>query len=163
MAQYTTNVQATSNSVANTDDVFVELKAPSAITIKVKRVRVGFSDGTATAGVDNHFRIKLMRWDTTTAGTSTAFTPIKRNANAPISVLPASGSCKIKSGTTALALGTTNVETVDIVSPNGRALYEWLARDDDDMIVVKPASCFAVVLASAVTAQKFTVSVDHIE
>lgn len=163
MAQYTTNVSATSNSSTNTADVFVELKAPSAITIKVKRVRVGFSDGTATAGVDNYFMVKLYRWDTTTGGSSTAFTPIPRNANSPISVLPASGSCKVKTTTTALALGTTNVTIVDQVSVNGRALYEWLARDDDDMIVVKPASLFAVVLASGVVSQKFTVTVDHVE
>lgn len=163
MAQYTTNVSATSNSTANTADVFVELKAPSAIQIKIKRVRVGFSDGTATIGVDNYFMVKLYRWDTTTAGSSTAFTPVLRNANLPISVLPASGSCKIKTTTTALALGTTNVTIVDQISVNGRALYEWLARDDDDMIVVKPASCFAVVLASGVVSQKFTVTVDHLE
>lgn len=163
MPQFTTNVSATSNATANTADVFVELKAPAAITIKVKRVRIGYSDGTATIGVDNYFMAKLYRWDTTTAGTSTAFTPVLRNANLPISVLPASGSCKVKNGTTALALGTTNVTIVDQISINGRALYEWLARDDDDMIVVKPASCFAVVLQSAVVSQKFTVTVDHVE
>ena len=159
MAQYTTNVQATSNSSANTPDIFVELKAPAAVTIKIKRVRVGYSDGTATAGVDNHFLIKLMRWDTTTAGTATTFTPIKRNANAPAPV----ATCKIKTATTACAAGTTNVETLDLIAPNGRALYDWLARDDDDMIVVKPASLFSVMLQSSVVSQKFTVSVDHVE
>lgn len=157
--QYTANVQATSNTSTNTDDVFIELNSTSGLIIKVKRVRVGYSDGTATAGVDNHFRIKLMRWDTTTGGSSTSFTAIKRNANQGA----ASTTVKIKNGTTALALGTTNVETLDIISPNGRALYEWLARDDDDMIVVKPASFFAVVIASAVVSQKFTVTVDWIE
>lgn len=157
MAQYTlNNATATSNATINTDDVFIEVKAPVSTSFKVKRVRVGFSDGTATAGVDNNFRIKLMRWDTTTAGTSTAFTPIKRDANSPAAV----STVKIKSGTTALALGTINIETIDIIGPNGRALYEWLARDDQDKIVVKPASLFAVVLSSAVISQKFTVSVD---
>lgn len=158
MAQYTTNVQATSNTTINTADVFVELKAPTGVTIKIKRVRVGFSDGTATAGVDNYFMVKLYRWDTTTAGTGT-FTPIARNGNAPAAVATA----KVKQTTTAMALGTTNVTIVDQISVNGRALYEWLARDDDDMIVVKPASLFSVVIASGVASQKFTVSVDHVE
>lgn len=157
MAQYTTNVQTTSNGTANTPDTFIELKAPTGVTIKIKRVRVGFSDGTDTAGVDNHFVVKLYRWDTTTAGTTTTFTPVPRNANLQAAVATA----KIKSG--ACALGTTNVTIVDLISVNGRALYEWLARDDDDMIVVKPASLFAVVLASPVISQKFTVSVDHLE
>lgn len=159
MAQYTSNVSATSNTTINTADVFVELKAPSNVTIKIKRVRVGFSDGTATAGVDNYFMVKLYRWDTTTGGSATTFTPIQRNANSQAPV----ATCKVKNGTTALALGTTNVTIVDQISINGRALYEWLARDDDDMIVVKPASLFSVVLQSGVASQKFTVSVDHVE
>ena len=159
MAQYTSNVSATSNTTINTADVFLELKAPANVTIKIKRVRVGFSDGTATVGVDNYFMVKLYRWDTTTGGSSTTFTPIQRNANLPAAV----ATCKVKTTTTALALGTTNVTIVDQISVNGRALYEWLARDDDDMIVVKPASLFAVVLQSGVVSQKFTVSVDHVE
>jgi hypothetical protein len=100
-----------------------------------------------------------MRWDTTTGGTSSAFTPIKKNANASA----AAATVKIKSGTTALALGTTNVETVDIIGPNGRALWEWVARDDDDMIQVKAAGLFAVVLASPVASQKFSVTVEWVE
>ena len=160
MAQYTSNVQATSNSSTNTEDLFLELKSSSSTTyFTVKRVRVGFSDGTDTAGVDNHFRIKLVRYDTTTGGTTASFTPVARDANKQAAVT----TCKIKSGTTACALGTTNVTVVDLISVNGRALYEWLARDDDDMIVVKPGSLFCVALQSSVVSQKFTVSVDHIE
>ena len=160
MPQYIANVQATSNTTINTEDVFIELKAPASVTFKVKRVRVGYGDGTQTAGVDNHFRIKLARWDTTTAGSATTFTPIARNGNSPASILT---SCKIKNGTTALALGTTNVTVVDLISVNGRALYEWLSRDEDDYVVVKPASCFAVVIQSSVVSQLFTASCDWVE
>lgn len=159
MAQYTVNVQATSNTSINTEDVFVEIKAPTAITFKVKRVRVAYGDGTQTAGVDNHFRVKLARWDTTTGGSSTAFTPIARNANSNV----ATSTVKIKTTTTALALGTTNVLTLDTVAVNGRAIYEWIARDDDDFWIVKPASLFAVVIQSAVVSQLFTVTVDFVE
>ena len=159
MAQYLVNVQATSNTSTNTEDVFVEIKGASNVQFKVKRVRVGYSDGTATAGVDNHFRIKLARWDTTTGGSSTTPTIIVKNANLPA----ATSTGKVKTGTTALALGTTNVQTVDLISVNGRALYEWLARDEEDYIVVKPASCFAVVLQSSVVSQLFTVTVEWVE
>jgi|SRR6266487_962075 len=159
MGQYVANVQATSNTTINTEDVFIELTAPASTTIKIKRVRVGFSDGTSTAGVDNHFRVKLLRYDTTTAGSSTAFTPIKRNQNSPAAV----ATCKIKTGATALALGTGTVTIIDLIAPNGRALYEWLARDDDDMIVTKAAGLFAVVIQSAVASQLFTASVDWVE
>lgn len=159
MGQYAVNVQATSNSTINTDDVFVEIKAAASVIFKIKRVRVGFGDGTQTAGVDNHFRIKFMRWDTTTAGSATTSTIIPKNAN----LAAASATGKQKTGTTALALGTTNVTTVDILSVNGRALYEFLARDEEDYIVVKPASCFGLVLSSAVVSQLFTVTVEWVE
>lgn len=161
MAQYVTNVQATSNSTINTEDLFLELKAPTGVTIKIKRVRVGFSDGTDTAGVDNYFRIKTVRYDTTTAGTTG--TPgvdrVAKNANMPA----ATATSKGKSTTTACVLGTTNVSVVDLISVNGRALYEFVARDEDDYIVVKPASCFCVALQSGVVSQKFTVTVEHCE
>ena len=160
MGQFKSVVQATSNTTINTEDLFVELKAPAAVTIKIKRVRVGFSDGTATAGVDNHFRIKMVRYTTSTAGTTAAFTPVPINANGPVA---ATGAVKIKSGATACVLGTTAVVVVDLISVNGRALYEWLARDDDDMIVTLPGQCFCVALQSAVASQLFTVTVDHVE
>jgi hypothetical protein len=160
MPQYITNVQATSNSTINTEDVFIELKAAASTTFKVKRVRVGFSDGTDTTGQDNHFRIKFARWDTTTAGTSSTLTPVPKDQNKAASGLT---SAKGKTTTTALALGTGTVTVVDLISVNGRALYEWLARDEDDYIVVKPAGCFAVVLQSAVVSQKFTVTCEWVE
>lgn len=159
MVQYTINVQATSNSSTNTDDVFVEITAASGKQFKVKRVRASFSDGTDTAGVDNHFRVKLYRWDTTTGGTSASFTPVPRNQNSAA----AASTVKIKSGTTALALGTGTVTIVDTLTPNGRAMYEFLARDEDDKVIVKTAGLFAVVIASPVVSQHFSVSVDFEE
>lgn len=161
MAQYTTVVQATSNSTINTEDLFLELKAAASTIIAIKRVRVGFSDGTDTTGQDNHFRIKLVRYTTTTGGTTTtpAVDRTPRNAN----LATATAASKGKSGTTACALGTGSVTIVDLVSPNGRALYEWLARDEHDMIITTVAGCFCVAIQSAVASQKFTVTVDHIE
>lgn len=156
MTQYIVNNIATSNTTINTDDVWIEVKAPAAVTLKVKRIRVCFGNGTATAGLDNSIRIKFMRWDTTTGGTSLTPTTNKKNANLNASTATVKG----KNTTTALALGTTNVETLDVVGVNARAIYEWIARDDDDMIVVKPASCFGLVLSSGVTAQVLTGTVE---
>src|SRR4029077_17895832 len=99
MGQFKTMVQATSNTSINTEDLFLELKAPASVTIKIKRVRVGFSDGTATAGVDNHFRVKLVRYTTSTAGT-TATPTVDRaptNANSTAAIATSKG----KSTTTA--------------------------------------------------------------
>lgn len=158
MAQYSIVSVATSNTSVNTDDTFVEIDSPATVCIKIKRVRVGWGDGTQTAGVDNHFRVKLIRTVTGTAGAGTAFTPVKRNATS----VAAGSTVKIKNGTTALALGGT-VTIVDQFAPNGRALFEWIARDDDDMIVTAPGEFFAVVIASSVVSQLMTVSVDFVE
>ena len=158
MAQYSIVSVATSNGTVNTDDTFVEIDAPASVSIKVKRVRVGWGDGTQTAGVDNHFRVKLMRWTTGTGGAGTAFTPVKRNATS----VAAGSAVKIKNGATALALGTTT-QIVDQFAPNGRALFEWIARDDDDMIATAPGEYFAVVISSSVISQLFTVTVDFME
>lgn len=161
MAEYNLTVNATSNTSTNTDDVFVELGAASGVQFKVKRVRVGFGDGTQTAGVDNHFKIKLYRWDVTTAGSSSAGTIVKKNPLAP-----ASGTgAKVKNGATALALGGTNVEILDNINPNGRAIYEWIARDEDDYWWTKSgtAAFFAIVIASPVASQKFQVTVEWVE
>jgi hypothetical protein len=161
MAEYALTVNATSNTSTNTDDVFVELGAASGVQFKVKRVRIGFGDGSQTAGVDNHFRVKLYRWDTTTGGSSTGGTIVKKNPLSPAAVTTA----KVKNGTTALALGTTNVEILDQVGPNGRALWEWIARDEDDYWWSKSgtAGFFAIVIASAVVSQKFQVTVEWVE
>lgn len=158
MAQYSIVCVATSNTVVNTDDGFVELKAPNTITIKIKRVRIGWGDGTATAGVDNYFRVKIMRWTTGSVTAGTSFTPVKRNATSVAAV----STSKIKATTTAFALGTTT-EILDQMSVNGRAIIEWIARDDDDMIVTKPGEYFAVVISSGVVSQAFTITVDFLE
>jgi len=158
MAQYSIVCVATSNGTVNTDDGFVELKAPASITVKVKRVRVGWGDGTATAAVDNMFRVKIMRWTTGSGATGIAFTPVKRNGTSVAAI----STVKIKNTTTAFALGTTT-DIVDQIPINGRAIYEWIARDDDDMIVTKPGEYFAVVISSAVVSQAFTVTVDFLE
>lgn len=158
MAQYSIVAIATSNTSVNTDDGFIEIDSPATITIKIKRVRIGLGDGTIIAGVDNHFRIKLMRWTTGSGSAGTAFTPVKRNGTSVAAV----STVKIKNGTTAFALGTTT-EIVDQIAPNGRALYEWIARDDDDMIVTKPGEYFAVVISSPIASQTFTVSCDFME
>jgi hypothetical protein len=156
MAEYSLTMNATNNSTS-TDYVFVELGAGSGVQFKVKRVRVGYSDGTATVGVDNHFRITLYRWDTSTAGSSIAGTIIKKNPFAPNALTTA----KIKNGATNLALGTTNVEILDIVGTNARAMWEWVANDEDEYWWSKSgtAGFFAVVIATPSSGQKFQVSV----
>jgi hypothetical protein len=166
MVQYVVGCTATSNSSANTQDAWIELQAPSGMMIKIKRVRVGFGSGTQSAGVDNHFLLQFYRYTTSNSTVNAAagslFTQ-RSPGNAKASQLT---TVKVKNGTTAFTLGTGTVQLVDQISINGRALYEWLARDDDDMIFTTGAAaaeCFAIAITSNVASQVFTATIDWIE
>jgi hypothetical protein len=176
MAQFTVGLTATSNSSINTQDLWIEIGGTTAATLKVKRVRAGYGSGLQSAGIDNSFLVQFYTYNTTTGGAPTTLTlPTSnssvnsasgnlfatRNANYGTTV-PAGLTVKVKNATTPLVLGTTSVQLQDQISPNGRALYEWLARDDDDMIVTTPAHFFAVALAAATASQVFTMTVDFI-
>src|SRR5213082_2400040 len=74
MVQYVVGCTATSNSTINTQDVWIELQAPSSLMIKIKRVRVGFGSGLQSAGIDNNFLVQLYRYTTTSTTTPTTIT-----------------------------------------------------------------------------------------
>jgi len=126
MAQYTINVNATSNSSANTDDVFIQLVNTAAVTAMVKRVRVSFP---ATTPADFEAQIKVARFSATSAATTTAASELKRRQNGP------AGICTgfTKSGTNAFGTGTVT-DTVIQASVNTRSVFEWIARDEYDYI-----------------------------
>src|SRR2546425_3114223 len=124
--EFTSNVQGTSNSGANTDDVFILLKAAASQTILLKRVRVSFP---ATTPGDFEAQIVVARDSATGAGTTLAGTALKRRQSGP-----ASGSTvQTKSTTNTFAQGT-NVDKVIKASVNTRSVFEWIARDEYDYI-----------------------------
>lgn len=170
MPQNTAGVTATSNTSAGTQDLFIEIKAPSSGQFFVKRVRVSLGNAAETTGQDGDYFVQLYRYTTTTAGSATSLSfPaasalsshaanfwIGRNPNNVNSVV----TIKVKNGTTALAIGSGTVQILDEISVNGRAVYEFLARDDDDMWSPPTSGCFAVALICSVASQVFNVTVD---
>jgi hypothetical protein len=159
MPQYTAWVNATSNSSAGTQDLFIEVKAASANCINMKRIRVALGSGAETVGQDGNFLIQLYRYNTTTAGTTASFTPVPRDGNRAA----AGSTCKTKSGTTACVIGTTSVTQLEQIVVNGRAIFEWLARDDEDMWVTLAGDLFCIAVTCSVASQKFSVSCDWVE
>lgn len=157
MARYSVTVNATSETIVNTEDIFVEL-ALSTVSYKVKRVRVRLGDGTATAGVDNDYRVRLLSMQTAGSGGTTA-TEVARHTGGDAADVVAT----VKNGTTDFDLGTEN-NTFDQVVKNGRETYEWIAFDENDTIILHPTTAsgniFAVVIQSAVVSQKFQVTVE---
>jgi hypothetical protein len=127
MAEYISNVAATSNGSANTFDEFIEIKAASSTSVQIKRVRVSFI--TTTPG-DNECSIKLMRnsgGGTFTSGT--VFTPLKIRQLAPA----ATATCTIKNGSNGATLGT-NVDLPIYAGINTRSVFEWIAADQEEWI-----------------------------
>lgn len=126
MAQYTVNVNATSNSGANTDDVFLAINNTAAVSAMVKRVRVSFP---ATAPADYEAQITVQRFTATSAATTSAGTEVKRRFTAPVAICVTN----TKSGTNAFGTGTVS-DTVIKASVNTRSVFEWIARDEYDYI-----------------------------
>jgi hypothetical protein len=125
MAQYICTVQATTNTSINTEDTFMDLEAPASFAFKVKRIRVSHN----TAASDSNTRIKIFRKTAIGAG-SVGGTEVKKN---PLSATP-QVVATVKNGTSTYAVGTTT-DLIDEVQVNGRGIWEWVARDDDDMII----------------------------
>jgi len=174
MVWYSVGCMATSNSTINTQDLFLEIKAATNAIIKIKRVRVQLGSGKETTGQDGNFLLQLYRYTTTTAGSSTALTyPSSSSAAGGASgnmwtarsalAQNAGSTAKVKTGTTACVIGTGSVQVLDQVVIPGRAVFEWIARDDEDMYISPTAGCFAIAIACSVASQIFTMTVDYQE
>jgi hypothetical protein len=149
MPQYVAWVAATTNSSAGTQDLFVEVKGASGVEINIKRVRAALGNNAQTVGQDATFIVQKYRYTTTTAGSTTSFTPVPMDGNRSA----ANATAKVKTGTTACVIGTGSVININAPPVNGRAIFEWVARDDEDMIVTLPSDCFCVALQCAVASQ----------
>lgn len=146
-----------SNATLNTEDTFLEL---SGTVVYIKRVRARLMGTSATvlatAGLDNDWKIRLVR-KTAGGATGTAGTAVRMNQQSRTS----GATVTIKNTTTAFTTATLG-DIVDSAVVNGRAIYEWVARDDDDMIITHPTlasgGMFAILITSAVASQVFDIS-----
>lgn len=125
MAEYIARVQATSNTSANTEDEFIELRGAASTGFLLKRVRISVN----TQNSDVNVTARIISLASGTGGSGTSFTPLKKRPTAPA----ATTVCTVKNGTTALALGGTPV-TIEQVNMNGRAIWEWIPRGNEEYI-----------------------------
>jgi len=125
MAQYTSVVNATSHATLNTEESWIEILPPSAVSVLLKRVRVSFPFTTVS---DVPCEIRVVR-SSAGGATGTSGTITERRPNGPASV----STSTIKNGTSAFTVGTV-VDTVMRATVNTRGVFEWVARDERDII-----------------------------
>lgn len=157
-SEFSATVNATSNGTVNTQDTFIEL---SGVILGVKRIRARLGDGTATAGLDNDWRIDIVR-KTAGGATGTSGTAVKLNVMGAAS----GATVTVKNGTSAFTTATIQ-NTIDTAVVNGRAIFEWVARDEDDFvrnhITLGSGGMIGILIQSAVVSQKFQVTAYWVE
>jgi hypothetical protein len=150
LGQYLAEVQATTNSSANTEDTFIELKAAASTSLLIKRVRVSVN----TAASDDVFTVRLLRNSAAGSGGG-AYTPLKKRQLAPASTV----TCNVKQTTSAFSVGS-NTDVPDRVNVNGRAIWEWIPRGSEEFIETASAAYFAVGIACSAASKKVDVTVE---
>lgn len=136
MAQYITFVQATSNSAANTEDTFILLTGAASTSFFLKRVRI--STNTPNSDVDVTGRICLL---SAAGSTGTSGTIVKKRPLAP----SATTTSTVKNGTTAYTVGSVT-SSYDQVNVNGRAIWEWIPRGNEEYIDSGSAGLVSIVV-----------------
>ncbi len=134
MGSYIHTVSATSNGTINTDDLFTELN-PAAIAL-IKRVEIS----VRTPASDARIIARLGRFTTAGAG-GVAGTEVQKDqgGRAP------DAAVLEKNGATNFTLGTLGDDYLT-AAINGRAIWTWVPRGDEEKIRVEAAEFFGVVL-----------------
>lgn len=138
MGTYVSQVSATSNSSANTEDEFVELTAAASTSAFVKRVRI--SCNTPNSDVTITARICIMSGQGGGYGSGTSVK--KRLGQAAPACFTTN---RIKSGTTPFTLGGIT-STVYQDNVNGRSIWEWIPRGNEEFIDSGIAGIVAVLI-----------------
>lgn len=134
MGSYIHTVSATTNGTINTDDLFAELN-PANIA-KIKRVEIA----VRTPASDARIIARLARFSTAGTG-GVAGAEVEKDGGGR----PADAAVLEKNGATNFTLGalTDDFLTVPV---NGRAIYTWVPRGEEEKIRIEAAEFFGVVL-----------------
>ena len=124
MGQYCSIVSATSNGSGDTEDTFLDITPAASRTVKIVRIRVSCN----TAADDSRIRVKVCRKSAQGTG-SIAGIITKKDPGVDTSA----NSTQKKDTTVAFTAGTI-VDVVYDDNFNARAVWEFVARSDADMI-----------------------------
>lgn len=154
-ASYQVPVSGATFTTANTEEWYIVITPPAAVSLRIKKIRFKCNAGTGATAVDRYFKLKICSL-TGAPTTGTSSTP--RSINENLSV--AQSTCLVRSGTAATSFtGGTITKTFDTISLWYNLQFEWYAMDADDQIVLIPGEKFGLGGTSSTSSQTFTASV----
>ena len=149
MPIYETTVTATSNSVAGTEDQFVEIVMAASSAGRIRRVSVS----AQTPSQDCTTTVKLRR-NSAAGATGTGGTATKQDAQ----MRNTSATANVKNGVNNFTVGT-NVDIPHIENFNGRTTWQWIPRNMQEEIITVGGNRFAVGIQCSSASVVHTVSV----
>lgn len=153
---YKVTCRATSNSVVNTFDAFVMAYIPTSPqqTSRVKRVKVT----SPAAASDANIRIQFIR-SSNIAFNQLTVTPVKKNPLSPASTLT---QALIKDTTVDTSTVGNTVDIIDDFNINARSVFDWVAVDRDDMIVIGPTSTPGDIFTLAISCSAASTAINAV-
>lgn len=124
------------NLAPATDTLLIEIQTPSNQTIKIKKIRISYGDGTQLVVADGTKSVALITESVAGTGGST-YTPIALDGSTTAS------TATVKTG---LMTKGTVASTIDDMSIHSGTDFLWQAADEDDKIVLTPGSIFGIVV-----------------
>jgi hypothetical protein len=131
-------VQATSNASANTEDEFIELTAASGLSAFLKRVRISCNSPNSDVAITARVCILSAGGSGYTTGSA-----VKKRQNAPTAAVFT--TIRVKNGTSAFSLGTVS-STLHQDNVNGRAIWEWIPRGNEEYVDSGVAGIIAIII-----------------
>lgn len=150
MADYTIVAQATSNSSPNTVDELIEISGAAGTGFFLKRVEISCQSPNSDVDITGTI-IRL----TTVGGTGAAYTPKQKRTTSPV----ATSTVKIKNGTTNFSYGTTG-NSLWQTDVNGRAVWAWIPRGNEEYIDSGAAGIVAISVAVSGASQVINVNAE---
>lgn len=128
MALFTATNEATTNAFTGLIDTFIALVPTSGFSVKLRRVRISVPGPPPTTEVS--LRVNVTRKVALgTGGISSAGVAVRAQSPA----LSSSTTVVVKNGTAVFGAGSS-IASLIAVALNQRATYEWIPRDDSEVI-----------------------------
>ena len=155
MPKYSIDDNATSNTVVNTEDTFVEIDGFA----KLKKVTVRLGDGEDVSGLDNNFKVRVVTKSVLGATGAAAVEVPAEHADDRVAGIAA----LVKNGTVAFTVGTV-ADELDVGVVNARETYKF--EPENGYVTTRDLAdgrALAVLIQNPVVSTKFQVHVEYEE